>query len=201
MAAGSGSGAAPFAGTDGPGRFCQALPSLEWICFLELGSIWHGSSNTHVCYVSPPRFSATFCQRASYCGNGQLHCSICCSAAELRCLSCCGPAFSVHTGSAGVCLRDGLCTVALPAAPLNPHPITRLSQLQQMLQNFQQQPMKPDCDTQPPSHSVQSHGLNVASSLGFATTQPPIPSETTQQTTAFDKVNSALGVITLGGIS
>lgn len=70
-----------------------------------------------------------------------------------------------------------------------------------MLQNFQQQPMKPDCDSQPPSHNVQSHGLNVAPSLGFDTTQPPLPSETTQQTTAFDKVNGAPSNSHLGVIS
>lgn len=57
--------------------------------------------------------------------------------------------------------------------------------------------MKPDFESQPPSHSVESHSLNVAPALGFASTQPLFPNETTPQTTAFDKVSGALGVITL----
>lgn len=57
-----------------------------------------------------------------------------------------------------------------------------------MLQNFQQQPMKPDTNTQPPVHNIQTQGQNIATGLGMVAPQPPLPTQTTQQKTAFDKV-------------
>lgn len=124
MAAGSSSGAAPFAGTDGPGRFCQVY-RFRVLCPVQneyalLSSAMFGPSAQTLLLLrfGPLRFSATFCQRASYCSNGQLHHSICCSAAEFGRLSCCGPAHPVHAGSAGVCVDGKRCAPWLSLQPL-----------------------------------------------------------------------------------
>lgn len=56
-------------------------------------------------------------------------------------------------------------------------------QLQQMLQNFQQQPVKPESNCRPPVHVIQTHaGPNTAAP------QPAPPAEPSQQKGAFDKV-------------
>ncbi|KAL7390801.1 hypothetical protein ABVT39_028066 [Epinephelus coioides] len=64
---------------------------------------------------------------------------------------------------------------------------TQGQQLQQMLQNFQQQPAKPDTDTQPPVPTVQTQAPNVTTGMGMVAPQPPLPTQATQQMTAFDK--------------
>ncbi|XP_067347830.1 SR-related and CTD-associated factor 4 isoform X2 [Channa argus] len=58
-------------------------------------------------------------------------------------------------------------------------------QLQQMLQNFQQQPVKPEANAQPPLHTIQTQAQNITTGLGMVTPQLPQP---TQQKTAFDKL-------------
>ncbi|XP_026227818.1 SR-related and CTD-associated factor 4 [Anabas testudineus] len=63
-------------------------------------------------------------------------------------------------------------------------------QLQQMLQNFQQHPVKPETNTQPPLHTVQTQAQNITTGLGMVSLQPPLinpPTQSTQQKTAFDK--------------
>ena len=60
-----------------------------------------------------------------------------------------------------------------------------------MLQNFQQQPVKPDNNAQHPQlpvHNIQPHGPNVTAGPGVVAPQPPLPVEPTQQKTAFDRV-------------
>lgn len=57
-----------------------------------------------------------------------------------------------------------------------------------MLQNFQQQPVKLDTNTQPPVHTIQTQAQNVTTGLGMVAPQPPLPSQPTQQKTTFDKV-------------
>lgn len=57
-----------------------------------------------------------------------------------------------------------------------------------MLQNFQQQPVKPEINTQPPVHTIHTHPQNVTAGLGVAPLHPPLPTQPTQQMTAFDKV-------------
>lgn len=57
-----------------------------------------------------------------------------------------------------------------------------------MLQNFQQQPVKPDTNTQPPVHNIQTQGQNITTGQGMVAPQPPLPTQTAQQKTAFDKV-------------
>lgn len=57
-----------------------------------------------------------------------------------------------------------------------------------MLQNFQQQPVKPDTDPQPLVHTIQTQAQNVSTGLGMVAPQPPLPTQTNQQKTAFDKV-------------
>ncbi|KAG7515581.1 splicing factor, arginine serine-rich 15 [Solea senegalensis] len=59
-------------------------------------------------------------------------------------------------------------------------------QLQQMLQNFQQQPVKPDIPTQPPLHMSHIQTQNINPVLGISTSQPPLPTQPTQQKSAFD---------------
>lgn len=63
-----------------------------------------------------------------------------------------------------------------------------------MLQNFQQQPVKPETNTQPPPQIIQPQAPNVSAGLGMVAPQPPLPSQPAQltqpaqQKTAFDKV-------------
>lgn len=60
-----------------------------------------------------------------------------------------------------------------------------------MLQNFQQHPVKPETNTQPPLHTVQTQAQNITTGLGMVSLQPPLinpPTQSTQQKTAFDKV-------------
>ena len=57
-----------------------------------------------------------------------------------------------------------------------------------MLQNFQQPPVKPDTNTQPPVHNVQPQAQNVTPAVSMVAPQPPLPTQPTQQKTAFDKV-------------
>lgn len=57
-----------------------------------------------------------------------------------------------------------------------------------MLQNFQQQPVKPEINTQPPVHAIHTHAQNVTAGMGMVPPQPPLPTQPTQQKTAFDKV-------------
>lgn len=63
-----------------------------------------------------------------------------------------------------------------------------------MLQNFQQQPVKPETNTQPHFHAVQTQAQNITTGLGMVNPQPPLPTQATQpshlpqQKTAFDKV-------------
>lgn len=57
-----------------------------------------------------------------------------------------------------------------------------------MLQNFQQQPVKPEINTQPPVHAIHTHTQNVTAGLGMVPPQPPLPTQPGQQKTAFDKV-------------
>lgn len=57
-----------------------------------------------------------------------------------------------------------------------------------MLQNFQQQPVKPDANTQPPLHTVQTQAQNITTGLGVVTPQPLLPTQPAQQKTTFDKV-------------
>ncbi|XP_078121801.1 SR-related and CTD-associated factor 4 [Sander vitreus] len=64
---------------------------------------------------------------------------------------------------------------------------TQGQQLQQMLQNFQQQPVKSDTNTQPPVHTSQTQAQNITTGLGTVTPQPPLPTQTAQQKAAFDK--------------
>ncbi|XP_055370647.1 SR-related and CTD-associated factor 4 isoform X2 [Betta splendens] len=60
-------------------------------------------------------------------------------------------------------------------------------QLQQMLQNFQQQPVKPETDTPSPLHAIQTQPQNITTSLGAVVSQPPPSTQPTQHKTAFDK--------------
>ncbi|KAM7398092.1 hypothetical protein PAMA_006119 [Pampus argenteus] len=60
-------------------------------------------------------------------------------------------------------------------------------QLQQMLQNFQQQPVKPEINTQHPVHTIHTHGQNVTAGPGTVPQQPPLPTQSSQQKTTFDK--------------
>lgn len=70
-----------------------------------------------------------------------------------------------------------------------------------MLQNFQQQPVKPETNLQPPMPSVHTPVRNVSAGLSTAVPQPLVPSpqpplpspqplqtESAQQKSAFDKV-------------
>lgn len=60
-------------------------------------------------------------------------------------------------------------------------------QLQQMLQNFQQQPVKPETITHPPLQTIQMQSQNVTPGLGVVAPHPPLPTQPVQQKTAFDK--------------
>nr|XP_012774376.2 splicing factor, arginine/serine-rich 15 [Maylandia zebra] len=66
-------------------------------------------------------------------------------------------------------------------------------QLQQILQNFQQHPVKPETNTQPSPQIIQPQAPNVSAGLGMVAPQPPLPSQPAQltqpaqQKTAFDK--------------
>ncbi|KAK5858549.1 hypothetical protein PBY51_002682 [Eleginops maclovinus] len=62
---------------------------------------------------------------------------------------------------------------------------TQGQQLQQMLQNFQKQPVKPDTNT--PVHTTQTQAQHITSGLGMVPLQPPLPTQTAQQKAAFDK--------------
>lgn len=60
-----------------------------------------------------------------------------------------------------------------------------------MLQNFQQQPVKPDANAQPHLHTIQTQGQNVTPMPSMVTPQllqPTQPAPPVQQKTAFDKV-------------
>ncbi|XP_054482084.1 SR-related and CTD-associated factor 4 isoform X2 [Anoplopoma fimbria] len=72
---------------------------------------------------------------------------------------------------------------------------TQGQQLQQMLQNFQQQPVKLDTNTQPSVHTSQSQPQNVSTGLAMVAPQLPLLSQAnqaSQQKTAFDKVEKLL---------
>ncbi|XP_031728585.1 SR-related and CTD-associated factor 4 isoform X1 [Anarrhichthys ocellatus] len=75
---------------------------------------------------------------------------------------------------------------------------TQGQQLQQMLQNFQQQPGKPDSNTQPHVHTSQTQPQSVNTGLAMVAPQPPLltqaaqAAQAAQQKTAFDKVEKLL---------
>lgn len=69
-----------------------------------------------------------------------------------------------------------------------------------MLQNFQQQPVKPDTNTQPPAHNIQTQAQNVATGLGMVAPQPPLPTQPTQQKTAFDKVTARFCIFSISKV-
>ncbi|XP_034034211.1 SR-related and CTD-associated factor 4 isoform X2 [Thalassophryne amazonica] len=63
-------------------------------------------------------------------------------------------------------------------------------QLQQMLQNFQQQPVNPEANPQPPAPTIPTHPQNVTPAQGVVAPHPPLPPQPPQpspQKTAFDK--------------
>ncbi|KAM9847279.1 SR-related and CTD-associated factor 4 [Aulostomus maculatus] len=62
-------------------------------------------------------------------------------------------------------------------------------QLQQMLQNYHQQPLKPDTTPQPAANTIQPHDQNATTGMGVTPQHPPMP---TQPKTAFDKVTKLL---------
>lgn len=55
-----------------------------------------------------------------------------------------------------------------------------------MLQNFQQQPVKPD--PQPPVHSLDTQAPSITADLSMAALQQPLHAQPVQQKSAFDKV-------------
>ncbi|CAN9501871.1 unnamed protein product [Ophioblennius macclurei] len=63
-------------------------------------------------------------------------------------------------------------------------------QLQQMLQNFQQQPLKHETNAQPPLHAIQTQPQSISAGSGMIIPHPPLPTQPTQPTqqkSAFDK--------------
>lgn len=109
---------------------------------------------------------------------------------ELWSVCCYGSVLTVIAESAGEFKLIELGTVTCAVRYFNSTTCTTCSQLQQMLQNFQQQPLKPDINAQPPPslHMSQMQAQNITPGLGINTSQPPLSSQTTEQKTAFDRV-------------